>query len=238
MKYNKPKHFNQGGFNHVAGEGRLSKRTLMIIIAIVAVIAIIVATVIIVSVVKNQRAKAEIEAAELQKLEIKEIQIGHTPDKRIYYCGDQLNISGLTVYSVTYGGKFTELNLDNCTVTGFDSSVPVEKQTITVTYKGFSDTFTVQIKAPESATPMLVSIKMGTLPKTVYGYGEAPSVEGGTIICTYTDGSTKTIALENKHVAGFGDAFRAGVGEHTITVVVTENGVEASTSYKITLTGQ
>lgn len=238
MKYNKPKHFNQGGFNHISGEGKLSKRTLMIIIAIVTVIAIVAATVIIVSVVKNQRAKNEIEAAELKKLEIKEIQISHMPDKRIYYSGDQLDITGLVVYSVTYGGKFTELDLDACTITGFDSSVPVEKQNVTVTYKNFTAIFTVQIKAPESATPMLVSIQMGTLPKTVYGYGEAPSVEGGTIICTYTDGSTKTIALENKHVAGFGDAFRAGVGEHVITVLVTENGVEASTSYKITLTGQ
>ena len=237
MKNQIPKRFNQNNFGEGKGLKSIPKRT-WIIIAIVAAVVLIAATVITVLVVKHKQEQSEIEAAELHKLEIMEIQIGATPEKRIYYCGMELDTTGLVVYSLTYGGDFTTLDLDACTITGFDSSVPVEEQTITVTYKGFSDTFTVQIKEPESATPMLVSIKMGTLPKTVYGYGEAPSVDGGTIICTYSNGTTKTIELENKHVSGFGDAFRAGVGDHDITVTVVENGIEAKTTYKITLTGQ
>lgn len=236
MKYNKPKHFNQGGFNHVSDGGKLSKRVWMIIIAIVAVIAIVAATVIIVSVVKKQREKAEIEAAELQKLEIKEIQIARTPDKLIYYCGTPFDVTGLMVYSVTYGGKFTELDLDNCTVTGFDSSVPVEKQTITVTYKNFTDTFTVEIRPEPTEAPTLVSIKMATLPKTNYKLGERLDVTGGTFTCYYSDGTTKTVALEIEYTGGFMPAMNKGPGEHEMRVVYEENGVEVQTTYKITIT--
>lgn len=239
MKNQIPKRFNQKNFGESGGLKSIPKRT-WIIIAIVAAVVIIASVVIsiIVANVKDKQLEDEIAAKELWKTEIKEIQISRLPERHVYYCGMELDTAGMVVYSVTNSGKFTELDLDACTITGFDSSVPVESQTITVTYKGFTATFTVQIKAPESATPMLVSIKIGTLPKTVFGYGEAPSVEGGTIICTYSNGTTKTIELENKHVSGFGDAFRAGVGDHDITVTVVENGIEAQTTYKITLTGQ
>ena len=236
MKYNKPKHFNQGGFNHIAGEGNSSKRVWMIIIAIVAVIAIIAATVIIVSVVKKQREKAEIEAAELQKLELKEIQIARVPNKVTYYCGTPLDTTGLVVYSVTNGGTFTKLDLDACTITGFDSSVPVEKQTITVTYKGFTDSFTVEILAEPTENPTLVSIKMATLPKTNYKLGEKLDVTGGTFTCYYSNGTTQTVDLAIRYTSGFMPAMNQGAGEYDITVKYEENGVQVETTYKITIT--
>ena len=234
MKYNKPKHFNQGGFNHVSEGGKLSKRAWLIIA--LAVLVTIIAVVVIVSVVKKQQEETKIEAAELQKLELKEIQIGRTPEKLVYYCGTPLDTTGLVVYSVTNGGDFTRLDLDACTITGFDSTVPVEKQTITVTYKGFSATFTVEIKAEPTENPTLVSIKMATLPKTNYKLGEKLDVTGGTFTCYYSNGTTKTVDLAIRYTSGFMPAMNQGAGEYDITVKYEENGVQVETTYKITIT--
>lgn len=235
MKNQIPKRFNQKNFGESGGFQSIPKRT-WIIIAIVAAVVLIAATVITIVVINNQQKKSEIEAAELQKLEIKEIQISHLPDKTVYYCGTSLDTAGLVVYSLTYGGEFTRLDLDACTVTGFDSSVPVEEQTITVTYKGFTDTFTVQIKAQPTENPTLVSIKMATLPKTTYKLGEKLDVEGGTFTCYYSDGTTKTVSLEIKYTGGFMPAMNKGPGEHEMRVVYEENGVQVETTYKITIT--
>lgn len=237
MKYKQPKF--SGGYTNIhyksSGDSKFASLPKPARIAIIVVAAVLILAILVVGIIAIVRSVNEKKNEEFNK-QLKEIQISHLPNKRNYYCGDSFEVNGLTVYSVTNGGDFTQLDLDACTITGFDSSVPVEKQTITVTYKGFTDTFVVEIKAPESATPMLVSIKMGTLPKTVYEFGEIPDVEGGTVICTYSDGSTKTIALKNKHVSGFGEAYDKGPGEHDITVTVTQYGIQAQTTYKITIT--
>lgn len=235
MKYKHPKRFNQTKLSQGGGIKSTPKRT-WVVIAIVAAVVLIVATVITFAVINYLQKKAEIEAAELHKLELKEIQISLMPNKLVYYCGTQLDTTGLVVYSLTYGGEFTELDLDACTITGFDSSVPVEEQVITVTYKGFSDTFTVQIKAQPTEDPALVSIQMATLPKTEYKLGEKLDVDGGTFICTYSDGTTKTVDLDITYTGGFMPAMNAGPGEHEIRVVYEENGVQVQTTYKITIT--
>ncbi|MBQ4273599.1 MAG: bacterial Ig-like domain-containing protein [Clostridia bacterium] len=237
MKNQIPKRFNQNNFGEGGGIKSIPKRT-WIIIAIVAAVVIIASVVIsiIVANVRDKKLEDEIEAAELHKLELREIQIARTPNKLVYYCGTPFDTTGLAVYSLTYGGKLTELDLDNCTITGFDSSVPVESQTITVTYKGFTATFTVQIKAQPTENPTLVSIKMATLPKTTYKLGERLDVEGGTFTCYYSDGTTKTVALEIKYTGGFVPAMNKGPGEHEMRVVYEENGIEVETTYKITIT--
>ena len=237
MKNQIPKRFNQNNFGEGGGIKSISKRT-WIIIAIVAAVVVIAAVAIsvIVSVVKDKKLEAEIEAAELHKLEIKEIQIARTPDKVVYYCGNTLDTTGLIVYSLTYGGEFTKINLDACTITGFDSSAPVKAQTITVTYKGFTTTFTVEIKEETPIVPRLVSIQMGSLPKTNYKRGQGPDLTGGTFICTYSNGTTKTVELEYEHISGFISAMEKGAGEYDIKVEYEENGIQVETTYKITIT--
>ena len=236
MKYKQPKFSNYKKFD-VEGDGNskfasLSKPARIAIVVVAAILALAILTLGVLAIIGAvNRKKTEEHNKQLQ-----EIQITHLPNKRTYYCGNDLDITGLAVHTVTYGGDFTRIDIDLCTITGFDSSVPVEEQTITVTYKGFSDTFTVKIKESEPVIPVLESISMGTLPKTVYKFGETPTVEGGTIICTYTDGTTKTVEIKNEYVSGFSDAYMAGLGEHDITVSYTENGIQAQTTYKITIT--
>lgn len=74
------------------------------------------------------------------------IAVTTMPSKTTYKVGDSLDITGLVVTG-TYGdgSKKTE-PVTAADISGFDSSVPAESQTLTVTYEGKTATFTVQIK--------------------------------------------------------------------------------------------
>ena len=233
MKYKKPKYSNYKKFNKGMSHGSSSNKRWWIIGGIAAVVIATIIAVIVVVAIQN---RSEVDPSEQQKNMIKEIQIARTPDKLTYFCNTPLDTTGLTVYSLTHGGTFTKLNLEECTITGFDSSVAVEEQVITVTYKGFTDTFIIQIKEEPVGDPVLESIEMGTLPKTAYKRGEALDVTGGTFICKYSDGTTKTVDLSIKYTSGFMPAMNKGVGEHDITVKYEEGGIVVQTTYKITIT--
>ena len=167
---------------------------------------------------------------------IKSFQVTKYPDKRTYYCGDWFDKTGLKVYKFMQSGEFTEVNLDECTITGFDSSAPVESQTITVTYGEFSDTFTVTIKEKIKPVEVFVqSIAIETAPKTEYKLGDWLETTGGKFVVTYTDGTTKTLDMEPGYISGFSAAMKTGVGEHELMVIYEENGVQATTTYKITI---
>ena len=236
MKFNKPRYSGYKNVHYGTGEGgkfaslpKLARIAIIIVAAILALAIVFFSVVAIINAVKAKKL-------EKFKAEMKEIQIVQYPNKRTYYCGSDFDKTGLIVCTVTNGGDFTELNLDVCEITGFDSSVPVAEQTITVTYKGFTDTFTVEIKAEPTAAPVLVSIAMKDLPKTQYKVNQGLRTNGGTFVCTYSDGSTKTVDLINEYIYGFRDAYLAGVGEYDITVKYEENGVQVETTYKITIT--
>lgn len=214
-----------------------NKRKIIIVIAIVLAVLIVAAAIVGVVALINKKKADQLAAQQAEESkQLAAIQIARVPDKTTYYCGEFFDKTGLLIYSITNANGLAQVDLDQCEITGFDSSVPVQKQTITVTYKGFTDTFNIEIKAPLSETPVLVKIEMENLPKTQYKVGEDLDVTGGTFIATYSDGSTKTINLANRHIFGFRDAYESGVGEYDITVKLVKDGIEATTTYKITIT--
>ena len=233
MRHNQTKHFGYHNFNQNSGGS--SKRWLIIGIAIAVAVLLIVGGIILAVTLKNKNQQSGQEGNTNVK-QMTGIEILHAPQKTVYYCGEAFDVTGLTVYAYMSDGSFPQVDLRECTVEGFDSSIAVQSQTLTVTYKGFKDTFEVTIKAPLSETPVLVKIEMENLPKTQYKVGEALNIDGGTFIATYSDGTTKTIKLANKHIYGFRDAYNAGVGEYDITVKYSKDGVEVQTTYKITIT--
>lgn len=169
------------------------------------------------------------------------INISAPPSKTVYYVGDTPNYSGLKIgveqvgdngYLLTYDENYSEL-----TITGFDSSAPAKEQTITVQYKGFTTTFTVEIKELVAQTH-LVGIRVDPLPKkTTYKLGQALSYTGGRLICEYSDGTTKTLYLDDPgvSVSGFGAIYAPG--EYDITVeYFDDKGGYAKTTFKITMT--
>ena len=170
---------------------------------------------------------------------LKSFYISSEPSKKSYYVGDDVNYSGLEIY--LRGENLTQYYVsydeapDDFKISGFDSSAPAEKQTITVEYGGFTDTFVVEIKELPVAQPTLTDIHLDPMPKTEYKLGEPFTIKDAMIVCTYSDGSTKSVALELNHLSGF-SAIKNGVGTYTITVKYRENGIVAQTTYTVTVT--
>lgn len=76
-----------------------------------------------------------------------EISIVSLPHKRTYIQGEQLNLSGLKLTTALYDAS--EENAYGITVSGYDSQ-KLGEQTITLTWKGFSASFTVTVQCPHS----------------------------------------------------------------------------------------
>jgi len=136
------------------------------------------------------------------------ITIKTRPGKTEYWVGETLNTTGLTL-TATYSDGSTQEIAEGFTVTGFDSATAGEK-TVTVTYEGFTATFTVIVKEPT-----ITGITVKTQPaKTEYWVGESLDTTGLTLTATYSDGSTQEIT-EGFTVTGFDSAT---AGEKTVTV--------------------
>lgn len=229
--------------------GGNSKRPLIIGISIAAAILVIAAIIVAIILLGGNDSNPNVEPNQTQqpgvnytpgapeKEALVDIQITQAPHKTSYYCGEELELDGLSVFGMSKAEQFLKLDLTKCQITGFDSSEPVAKQTITVTYEGFTDTFFVEIKeAPKLVGNPVVSIEFETLPKTQYKLNERPDLSGAVLLCTYADGTTKNVELDPAWVYGFATALRSGVGEYDITVKYTEDDVTVETTYKITIT--
>lgn len=162
--------------------------------------------------------------------------------KTNYTVGDSPVYTGLCVGFETTGAGtvyvYYEDDPENFTITGFDSSKAVESQTITVTYGGHSDTFTIKISPVSTGSAGLTSIRLDPAPPVEVPYGYPPDVTNAKLICEYSDGSTKTIDLEYENLADYEeDILAASPGDQvTIKVVYTEKGITCETSFTVTIT--
>ncbi|MBR0164729.1 MAG: InlB B-repeat-containing protein [Lachnospiraceae bacterium] len=76
---------------------------------------------------------------------------------KIYTEGDALDVTGLTLEVSKSDGSKETVNVTAAMVTGFDSST-VGKQTLTVSYEGFTDSYEIEVKAKTNPpTPVTVS---------------------------------------------------------------------------------
>ena len=172
--------------------------------------------------------------------EITKFYISSAPTKTLYYVGDNLDCTGLSVYvkSEELGSMYINYDADPdaFTITGFDSSVATEEQVITVECQGFTDTFTIKILANEVGQASLKGITIDPLPVTTYKVGDSFDTTGGYIVAEYSDGTFVTVELTMKHIFGFG-AVAGTPGEHQIKVkYADDHGGYAETYITITIT--
>ena len=132
------------------------------------------------------------------------------PTKTQYEIGDELDLTGLVVTAHYSDGS--EAAVEDYEVSGFDSSTAGEK-TITVTYQGKTETFTVTVKEAEKPVVTLESITVSGPTKTEYEIDDELDLTGLVVTAHYSDGSEA--AVEDYEVSGF-DSSTAG--EKTITV--------------------
>lgn len=155
--------------------------------------------------------------------------------KTTYFVGEVASYDGLIVEAVLHNGEKQEVNLDDCKITGFSSEEAVEGLKITIKYKGHTCNYTITVKDDTKHNAKVESIELISLPdKLFYGFDEYIDVTGGMILCTYSDGTTKEIALDYRHIMDWDPKV---VGEYVVTVIYQEEGNgRAITTFTVTIT--
>ena len=153
----------------------------------------------------------------VDEYDIEKIEIT-PPTKTVYTYGKDtsLNLEGGKVTVKYKNGaapdKEIEMNSEEVNVTGFDDKM-LGEQTITVTYKDVSATFTINMTREISKISISKPIN-----KIEYTIGEtALDLTGGELLIEYTDGYRDTVPMTDKEVTTSG--FNGNeLGMHKITV--------------------
>ncbi len=155
---------------------------------------------------------------------LSEISVTAQPTKKEYVVGDTFDKTGLKV-TAKYSDTTTKDVTAEVTTSGFDSSKPVESQTITVTYGGKSATFTVKILAVK-----VTKIEITTEPtKKEYFVGETTlDTTGMVVTATYNNGTTADVT---KDVTTIG--FDSRAAKKSQTIIITYGGWSATFTVKI-----
>ncbi|SDI37751.1 bacterial Ig-like domain-containing protein, partial [Proteiniclasticum ruminis] len=82
---------------------------------------------------------------EVEKIQVESIEVKNAPSKTEYIEGQEFDRTGIVVEATMNNGSKEMISSDDLSFAGFDSSIAVKNQEITVTYEGKSDTFTVNI---------------------------------------------------------------------------------------------
>jgi hypothetical protein len=128
--------------------------------------------------------------------------------------------SGLIIY-----GRYSDNTVDKEPVAlasfkGFDSSALTEGQVITVSYKGFSASYTVSVVTSE-----LKSIAVTAKPKLIYNLGDKFDSTGMVVTGYYSDGSTSDVTADCTVVN-----FESRVSGHKLVSVVYSRNLEKQIS--------
>lgn len=167
-----------------------------------------------------------------------------TKPKTTYYIGQEFDKKGMRIQVNTDKQAttfFVEADDEKLTISGFDSSVAVENQRVTVTYEGVSTWFMVTIKEVPKPTPTLVSIEVVDL---IDSYSverwnkNGLNLYGAYLKLTYSDGTVKGSYEETpllwSYISPLSKVESAGTTEITVSYV--ESGVRVSATVTITIT--
>lgn len=147
----------------------------------------------------------EVRAKQLQKVELT------VPGKIEYTEGEALDLTGGSL-TLSYDNGTTEnISLTADMVTGYDAA-KTGKQTLTVSYGGFTETFTVTVNARQ-VTGIEWAAKPG---KTTYVEGQELDLSGAYITVNYDNGTSEKRAVTEEMVSGY-DKNSVGIQDITVT---------------------
>lgn len=168
------------------------------------------------------------------------ISLAGLPDRE-YYVGEIFDPTGTKIQVLTRDMSHTSfVDHTQLSFSGFDSSAPVEKQVITVSYKGFTETFTVSIKEVPTEGPTVTGIEVydfGTsIAKSVWNEnGPISLIRGSTLKLVYSDGSmSDPIYIDPTWVWGYQNV--SAPGTFDLTVRYNHKGVLYEQVITITIT--
>ena len=95
---------------------------------------------------------------------LEDFSIEQLPAKTIYALGENIDLTGLNVTGKYDDGKQRPVKVTSEQISGFSSSVPVDKQEVTITIEGKQKSFSVHISP--------VRVENGVLTEILKGYNE------------------------------------------------------------------
>lgn len=129
--------------------------------------------------------------------------------KTEYIEGQPLDISNLKVIALYNDGTSEVIDASMDMISGYDVNI-IGKQTITVTYKGKTTTFEVNVKAKS-----VTKIEVTPPNKLEYIEGQRLDLSGGKVKVFYDNGTSEEISLTDDMISGYDTNL---VGKQTITV--------------------
>lgn len=147
------------------------------------------------------------------------IEVTHAPTKVNYAIGEELDLTGLEVIGHYSDDTTKPLEITAENVKGFDSSVAIETQTLTIIVGEFTTTLDISIwekEEPPVEEANLQGIIITALPsKMNYVVGEKLDLTGLEITGHYSDGTNKIVKVGPENITGFDNTTE---GNQTITV--------------------
>lgn len=157
------------------------------------------------------------------------IEITTPPTKTSYLAGDSFNPAGMVV-TASYGNGYAVLATAEVGGYSISPNVLTDGTTyVTISYSEGGDTFTAIQTV--TVTHKLTSIQVTTEPsKTTYEYGDSLATSGMVVQASYSDGVTA-------NVTGYSctPTTLSTVGTQVVTVSYTENGVNQTTTFNVTV---
>ncbi|WP_317437226.1 bacterial Ig-like domain-containing protein, partial [Thomasclavelia spiroformis] len=129
--------------------------------------------------------------------------------KTEYIEGQPLDISNLKVIALYNDGTSEVIDASMDMISGYDANV-IGKQTITVTYKGKTTTFEINVKAKS-----VTKIEVTSPNKLEYIEGQGLDLSGGKVKVFYDNGTNEEISLTDDMINGYDTNI---VGKQTIIV--------------------
>ena len=160
------------------------------------------------------------------------------PAKKVYYIGDALDLADMLVKKVMADGGKEDLGADDYSVGGFDSSVAVENQIITVSYidedGSFTASFAVEVRV-DTVDKLVWDTTIPTLiPKIAYKYGEILDIIGAKVKATYESGKTELVNITERMVSGYN---ATNLGSQTVSINYKGKNVTVDVNVRDYVTG-
>ncbi|MDR1028948.1 MAG: bacterial Ig-like domain-containing protein [Clostridiales Family XIII bacterium] len=163
----------------------------------------------------------------VRELTVASIAITSNPAKLSYIEGQDLDLSGGTIRVTYEDTSEATVPMANATISGYNKN-QTGPQTITVAYKGQSDTFGVTVAAK---TPTGLTLDTSKA-KKAYLEGQDLDTSNLGIRVAFDNGLTETKAVSACTITGY-DA--GTLGAQTVTVSYTENSATVSGAYGVTV---
>ena len=166
------------------------------------------------------------------------------PTKTIYNHGESLNLEGGSIKVIYADASSSTVDISQATITESDDS-PVNmspasydntnkvSKTLKISYT--QDDVTKEVDYPIEIINDVKSISMNTTPKTQYNVNDSLSLENGDILVTRAVG-TEVISLSDSRVEVTGFDSKTENPNLQLTVKFTENGIEKTTTYNVSVT--